>query len=1276
MEQENTVRYVRPPSENFAADSTVSPLSDHGISPTGHSSPTPESTRSPEIDQNQVAVWNSIWVSATFLTLTSLLLATLVVATIAVWRISDESHGFALITTNHYAWTYGPTAILVIITSLWRQIEHWCKILQPWQQMKEKPVSATESVLLDYVSPIIITSLWKAGRRKHIPVLLALVGGLLLKLVTVASTGFLTPTDTSMPFQNMTLEALTVFNGSDYNNNIDTLKESFADYGAYALLAENLTFPEGLQPGLVYQTFGLPANSSSIRNGSTIRAISDVFVPKIHCEGAQVLPFNTTSNPKSDQLSHDYATGITINNTVSWLSCPSSRQDPHYIQQYVYHALPPHIPSRQLYGGVFTTECQGAHDEDFAVVSVFDVRYNQTSVLGAILRTDNQDPNDTWGIQIMPVTAVSCTARYDVKRAEVSYDHRFNPPRIQIDTTSITNESRLIDGFSNTNFSERIFSESNNANLMAGNFLSNAMDLESPNTFLKMMSLFGDSTYEEFLDDPGRMIGAASVAFEYIGVQVANRYLIKEASLPLPGQISLSSVRLKVSLLSLYLMLSGLLLTFIAGIVLFFIRPKNVVPCNVGITGGTAMVLSKSTKFQEKLRDIGQTNFKDIKKALGEYTFTSKAPTLTTRSFAIYINRRFPGKPQSISDDKQLPPIRWWQPLALDPRAFLGISALPIALIVVLEVLQHLSGRRDGIAIVNNPHSLLVTFGTRITPSLVFITITSLYDSVAFNMMLFAPFYRLQRSESKATSSINESLLGKFTLDSLQFSIRHKHWAAALAIFASFIGSFFPVLISGLFVVEPLPGPASVNVRSLDQFDPAWPDSVRDDGGAAVLLSSFEMLNLSYPALTNAELALPNLQLASADITKIEATQDSSISLQVPAMRADLRCTIVDLSQQKIVLGDPLHPWDFGINSSVRLPPECDSPNPSVAWSIREDLTIIRAPENLIAQMQDLHVRVKADDILSSGERNLPFQEDNPPGCPSLAFTFGQWTANGTGAFARSDDFTTMACYQLMTELQVHATLSVPDLNIISAIPDESSIKYLASGLDGSTEFSYRPQAHFNLEITLWEGSFTFGGFNSPSILSDYQGSNYHIDGFFSFMLNSRSGPKPHELLGLKNHDRLITEIRKVYRRYMAQVISAKMRVPRNATSSNAILTATWIDSNRGVLRQSIASKIALQVVLALMFTSGVAAYFLIDTKTVLPQNPCSIAGLASLFVDSAICQAQLNEEMKEGAEWDNTHWNKWRISLGWWDRPGRGRQYGIDVGRAYKEETGSRDDV
>lgn len=103
----------------------------------------------------------------------------------------ERSGIFLLWTDNHYAWTYGPTAILVVVVSLWRQVDFWCKKLVPWQELRNGNATSTRSILLDYVSPLQATSLWHALRLWHVSVIVTITGFALLKVITIISTGLM-----------------------------------------------------------------------------------------------------------------------------------------------------------------------------------------------------------------------------------------------------------------------------------------------------------------------------------------------------------------------------------------------------------------------------------------------------------------------------------------------------------------------------------------------------------------------------------------------------------------------------------------------------------------------------------------------------------------------------------------------------------------------------------------------------------------------------------------------------------------------------------------------------------------------------------------------------------------------------------------------------------------------------------------------------------------------------------------------------------------------------
>lgn len=128
-------------------------------------------------------MWTPIWLKKRTLVAFVVLYIVLLSSVILLWHFSRDKNGFApRISTNHYTWTYGPTAVLVIVLGLWRQVEYFCKVLAPWHEMKHGAKSS-RSLFLDYVSPFQVASLWLAFKQKTMFVIAAILGFACLKLV-------------------------------------------------------------------------------------------------------------------------------------------------------------------------------------------------------------------------------------------------------------------------------------------------------------------------------------------------------------------------------------------------------------------------------------------------------------------------------------------------------------------------------------------------------------------------------------------------------------------------------------------------------------------------------------------------------------------------------------------------------------------------------------------------------------------------------------------------------------------------------------------------------------------------------------------------------------------------------------------------------------------------------------------------------------------------------------------------------------------------------------
>ncbi|KAF2491195.1 hypothetical protein BU16DRAFT_469481, partial [Lophium mytilinum] len=123
-----------------------------------------------------------------FLTLFCALLAALE----GLNQLSERRQGLASpVESRRYSWTYGPTAVLTIIAAFWSRVEFQAKQSAPWITLRKKPMPASRTVLLDYISPLQLTSVYKALKNGDFIVGLASIGSILFKVLIIFSTSLL-----------------------------------------------------------------------------------------------------------------------------------------------------------------------------------------------------------------------------------------------------------------------------------------------------------------------------------------------------------------------------------------------------------------------------------------------------------------------------------------------------------------------------------------------------------------------------------------------------------------------------------------------------------------------------------------------------------------------------------------------------------------------------------------------------------------------------------------------------------------------------------------------------------------------------------------------------------------------------------------------------------------------------------------------------------------------------------------------------------------------------
>ncbi|KAF2155693.1 hypothetical protein K461DRAFT_274707 [Myriangium duriaei CBS 260.36] len=403
-------------------------------------------------------------------------------------------------------------------------------------------------------------------------------------------------------------------------------------------------------------------------------------------------------------------------------------------------------------------------------------------------------------------------------------------------------------------------------------------------------------------------------------------------------------------------------------------------------------------------------------------------------------------------------------------------------------------------------------------------------------------------------------------------------------------------------------------------------------------------------------------------------------------MRADLSCAIATATNvtTSLVYNEE-HGIVVNMQSNMSHAPSC--PTQTTSGIDHITFTITTSDKPGIPSRSGWHAMVVEQ-----------AHKHNASECPSLIFSIGNYSIVDYEDFLTDprskynqsqvvNNITVLQCFQLMTQVQANVTLDTSSWIVRSAVADESTVTYFnsdnsAPGTDieiaKGKSFPYHtgPGLYY---IESWE---TLNDSNGRSLGWRSTPNEYGtpFDAQFNPFFRTMFQPMPGrantsqltDVVGTSpdRQQRLVREITKLYRQYMAQVLNAKLRTPRSSGENKEPFQGTLDNHQQTVVRQDRTSKIILQSLIATILVCSVTAYILIDAHEVLPHNPCSIAGAASLFAGSKMCDSFRqteaektlgSEDLKAWAAEKQREWEKATFRMGWWE-DGGGKRFGIDI--------------
>ena len=1237
--------------------------------------------------------WYARWLAlSTLISLVVMFLA-FVIALLLLWRFDKTNNGLALNTSFRYVWAYGPTAVLVVVVSLWRQIDYWCKKLAPWDELKKHDAIASKSLLLDYISPIQLISLWRACKNRHVAVVASILGFTVLKLLTVASTGLFVEIPTHITSTNTTLAAATTFNSSTYRtqspavgaDGIADLDPSVA-YLVYGILHQGMPYPAGTKKGVAYETFGFPVDNQHMN--ASVSAVVKAFYPTSACEPVEVRLQLPRANDTNGWAAYGGENGTDATMAPYSLTAPESP----WCNRNFGDSYPPSYHPPYLNGYGLEIPCNPVAEEDCSgreyifqtslidcsatdqrdLLTLIDWRFiNNTTPQTAASDVEHTMINGST-VYVERITALLCQWDYRIEKTTLTYQYGRGEPLAVLGNPLISTKASL-DGFTVANLTNELLLalEGVDGAFWSDDFHDPGFDswTLSDSTLLALMSAV-NGTGSMSLFNETVMAEAAQTVFENVAVQIARKAFVQTSGLPFHGQVSFTQNRLHVRELSVWLMVAGFTILAALNVIVIFYRPQGAVCVDPDSLAAIATVTRNSEALKRIMQGTGAMASRELCEQLQAYRYSSflEGPHTHPNDLRIEVGQRdrirSPGMSTGTMAD-------WCRPFVTSRVTAGLVLCLPLVVISVLEVLQWLSDRTAGVADLTNVPGVVSDIYTRFLPSLLTLCIATLYNQLDFTFYSFAPFTALRSGGLAAKRAMTSSIGGRLPLHALLTCLRNSFWGAVCTGIAAFIGSVLTIVVSRLYIVQELPVTRSVKLTRIDYFNTDWQNSSFNDNAAAAVLTLIEGESLDYPAFTYGDFAYPNMQLANTTFLDSSLITDRvPIKARVPGIRASLNCTHVPQSGQTIVdrpkvPSTAMYQWFKELSVNAPLPEKCRPAGVAGnhSWTMG---FVYNGTEAYVGRILDLHVQkpnqigIGANNDEFPGyvdEEGVPGDyNDNAPGCPSFAFTFGRITHND------DSELTSMVCYQLLEEVQTNVVFNLPDLEISAEsppVPDEALATLLHSSNNGDTAFEFRPGYHLADE-------FRMIGSNLPPDLRD---ARTRIDPFFQDILYGRYPHDPAKLTGENSTQELFEAVQGLYRRYMAQAISLNMRESLNSTEAKAFTGSLQNPQDtRMIMYQNKATKTALQAMLAAMVAYGALAYAVTRIRNLLPHDPYSVAGIASLFADSEMCNGGrmgglIPEQDSEIGYKEDMVWDDLRFRLGWWESKGmEQRRYGIDV--------------
>ncbi|OJD33860.1 uncharacterized protein BKCO1_27000101 [Diplodia corticola] len=1167
-------------------------------------------------------MWNPLWLHQGVLLGFSTAFILMALAVGLVYRLSEMDNGLASQNeSRRYLWTFGPTAFLTIVMSFWGRVNFATRQLTPWTELRTGPSPAEKSILADYISPMFPVVVLDSFRRRHWAILISSFAVVLLKLTTAFSTGLMILEPTQMVAENIEFRLSSRFDATSFDAN-NMSGATIVGPISYAITAKGLPYPLGTAPDVVVQDFDTQDPGPAL---GVYSANVTGFNPDLDCKVVDV----DTADVRDATFPWLNVVGMVF---VVNISTPDCKIDNALVGQTADHSFVYRKNITQNYQGNiqnYTCNRQGnqleplnpgrsaadGHSDQRVLLTMADLRWSPIS--------NGRDMPDLESYKVVGLTALLCRPTYLLNTYTVRKSASPNSSVISMDMSMSQSNTSRLKGFPIEQFAGSMVNTFEHMRLGPGGedyVLTNPV----PNFYQVLSAVNNDSGLEPFMD--AQLLRNISTAvWRNTAVQYAREYLMVPANDSAIGSMLYNQNRIQVKRLTAISMMALLgALSFVSFGVWWF-RPKPAVPRDPAPLVATAALLAASPDFSKLMTGLGAARTSAIRKATTGKCFRT---TVSNEHFTLEMQDCKGLKPRPGQNSLKEEQVKWWRPAATRTWFLILTAFLSLAVAVLLIVLQQVSDTQQGILDIAPQFRVVPRYLT----ALIMLSIATLYSSIEGVSEIFAPFSRLKAGNASAQSTTEFNVVGKLLPHAILISAKNAHFQHVLSGIALFAAGFLTIIASGLYTVATVQVVETVTLRQMDSFNFNQGELSIDDRNAAATTSILEYTNLSYPSWTYGDLAFNKLD------TLADLGGDGVINLNLSAYRATIDCIPYTVQENTIRVDG----WPDGAEYSqfeldVSVPVRCVhnyTNHTKVQWS-----QVYLFPFNLPTFYSGKATWFtwgtgSEGDLTGDGAMtNHPFQGysswwwDLPTGnhgCPTFGFTIASSAVVPGGTSSNTTiktNATLVMCTQHLEQLTANVTLRATDLSIDPAhppAPDESTRKRLKSPATDSEVWEW-PLNEFLLKMVDLSPTPQLQRFDSvdrADVNTEYFFPG--IDGFIKTLVDGKVRTSIDSLVGTDEAHQaaFVNAGRRLYSLYMAQAISANMRDTKSRVDtdgSSGILTRA--PGHRWRLRQNRGPAVALAALLCFLAAVTLLLIVVWDRAKVLPHNPCTIAGVASLLV-------------------------------------------------------------